>query len=63
MKIKGKDVEVDPCKYALKLLDKLFPDIKERKGKCYRRGPRSTEKPLLDEERVKKLESKHFFWL
>lgn len=46
-----------PCKYALKLLEKLFP-VEERVGKCYRRGPRSANKPPLDEKRVKILEGK-----
>lgn len=45
----------DPCQYALKLLEKLFP-VNDRVGKCYKRGPRSLNKPLLDEERVKILD-------
>ena len=55
LKIKGKD----PCQYALKLLDELFPDMDYRNGRCYRRGPRTQEKPLLDEQRVQILDSKH----
>ncbi|MCG8622392.1 MAG: hypothetical protein MJE68_10410 [Proteobacteria bacterium] len=57
MKIKGGD----PCQYALKLLEKLFP-VEDRVGKCYRRGPRTPYKPLLDPDRVKILESNTYFW-
>lgn len=52
----------DPCKYALKLLDKLF-SVDEMVGRCYRRGPNSLDKPLLDENKVKILESKTCFGL
>lgn len=50
----------NPRQYALKLLEKLFP-VEDRVEKCYRRGPRTPNKPLLDQQRVKILESNTYF--
>ena len=57
LKCKGRD----PCQYALNLLDQLFPEVDDRVERCYRRGPRTPNKPLLDEQRVQILESKVVF--